>query len=254
MGCAGDARINQHEVKRPDRERKIERARRLGIGLSRKRSAHKRARVVVAGNDRDRNFERHEQTVEVLVLVFGGRIDQIAGNNHDLRPRTQAIELRNATRERRRGIDFAVGQRARSLDMQVGDLGHEEGGGRDRRSPGSSRTASGSIARPTRSPTLTSVEFATLSTSGRSAAPVTISRARSPTKLTASTRPQRAARSGGTIAIASGRTIAVTAPAGAPFPSFMRPPGSFSSPFSMLASRMFAAPTNSATNRLCGEK
>ena len=61
MGRPGDAGIDEDEVERADRERKVERVLCLRIRLRRKGGAEERAVIVVAGNSRERNLEWREQ-------------------------------------------------------------------------------------------------------------------------------------------------------------------------------------------------
>src|SRR5579883_2763569 len=75
-------------------------------------------------------------------------------------------------------------------------------------SPASTRISPGSTDRPTRSPALIGVEFGTSTIMGFPATPPIAARWRSPTKLTLSTSPVRAAPSGAMMRIDSGRIIA----------------------------------------------
>jgi hypothetical protein len=77
---------------------------------------------------------------------------------------------------------------------------------------------------------------------------------RSPTKLTASICPHKAAPSAAVSAIDSGRIIAIVGPFTAPLASGSLPPGSISAPSWHGASMILAAPMNSATKRLAGAK
>ena len=61
MGRPGEAGIDEDEVERADRERKVERVLCLRIRLRREGGAEERAVVVVAGNSRERNLEWREQ-------------------------------------------------------------------------------------------------------------------------------------------------------------------------------------------------
>jgi hypothetical protein len=92
------------------------------IRLFRKRAANERAVVVIAGNDRERQLQRSEQAPQMLVFLRRRRVDQIARADHQLRPRPQAIELDDAALECGGGVDPAIGELSRRLDVQVGNL------------------------------------------------------------------------------------------------------------------------------------
>src|SRR5262249_25428676 len=150
----------------------------------------------------------------------------------EVRPWREAVEFRDAARERLLGVDLAIGERARRLDVQIGDLRDRDRARGHRRvhecSPGSRRMTSGSIPRPIRSPALTVIALDASTRIGLAAAPLTVSRWRSPMKLTASTWPVSVAPSGAVTVIASGRIIATTGPVvtlAAPFATGNRPPG-----------------------------
>src|SRR5262249_32278547 len=223
-------------------------------GLVREGRAHEAAVVVVARDRDEPNGERREQPHEMVVLVLERRIHQIAGDHHQVGRGGQPVELGDAARERDGGVDLAVGQRSGPGDVQIGDLRDDDRADAQVGPPGRRRTAAGSTASPTRSPGLTSIEFGASTRIGLGAAPLTVSRCRSPMKLTASTLPVRLAPSGAATAIDSGRIMATTGPAAAPFARGSRPPGSASAPATHSASTMLAAPMNSATKRLVGAK
>src|SRR6516164_6071841 len=150
----------------------------------------------------------------MVVGFLRRRIDQIAGNNDEIRTRQKSVEFLDAARQRRRSIDPPIRALPNRLDMQIGNLRDQ----RPRRrhlhrhpgSGGSKRTALGSIANPTRSPGSSGIEFGTSTMMGLAATPPIAARCRSPTKLTVSICPQSAALSAATILIDSGRIITRT--------------------------------------------
>src|SRR6516164_7629565 len=147
------------------------------------------------------------------VRFLGRCIDQIAGNNDEIRTRQKSIEFFDAARQRRRSIDLPIRAQPNWLDMQIRNLRDQRSRRRLHRhtgSGGNKRTAVGSIANPTRSPGLSSTEFGTSTIMGLAATPPIAARWRSPTKLTVSTCPQSSARSAPTILIDSGRIITTT--------------------------------------------
>src|SRR6185437_1693606 len=209
---------------------------------------------MVARNRSERDFQWREQGQQMIVFLFCGRIDEVTGYHYEVRAWRKAVESLDAACKRRRSIDFSVGPNARALDVQIGNLRDEDRPPLQGQSPGSRRIAFGSTDRPTRSPVLTSSKFGASTISALPAAPLTVSRCRSPVKLTLSTRPARPARWGATIAIDSGRIIAIAVPAEVPFIIGSFPPGNFSIPPPHSPSTTFAAPMNSATKRLTGAK
>src|SRR6185437_1776328 len=142
------------------------------------------------------------------------RVDEITRNHHEIEPRLERIQGRHAVLERFGRIDAAVGQLPRRLDVQVGNLRDANLLGRHRisqSSGGKRRTASGAIARPTRSPTLTCARLGASTVNGLLEAPLTTRRCFSPLKATLSITPVSAASFASTSLIASGRTIATAA-------------------------------------------
>src|SRR5690242_20244479 len=253
MRFARHARVEQDEIERTDRVQRIERPGRLRVTALGQRCAHQLAAVVIAGNGGKTNLERREEPVEMLVLLGHRRIGKVTGYHHELWSRPEGIERGDASRKRGRSVDLAIGQHARTLDMQIGNLGDQEG--RAHASPfGKSRIAEGSTESPTRSPAFTINVFGTSTIIVRSAAPLTLRRWRSPTKLTLVTSPVRLAFPAATMAIDSGRTMASAGPSTLVFSIASRPPRKVSVPELLTPSRMLAAPTNSATKRLAGAK
>src|SRR5262249_21062310 len=145
--------------------------------------------------------QRHEQLCQVLVLVLDRRIHQIAGDHHQVGWRVQPVNLGDAARERSGGIDLAVGEGAGSLDVQIGNWRDDDRPDAHAGPPGSRRIAAGSTDRPIRSPALMTSEFGASTRIGFIVAPLTVSRWRSPMKLTPSTLPVRLAPSGAATAI-----------------------------------------------------
>src|SRR5262249_42801334 len=250
---AGNAGVEEQESEPLERDAEIQGVVGVGVRLLRKGRAQRHAGVVISRDRRERQRERGEQAFEMRVFLWQPAVDQVAGRHDHGRRRLQRIELRDAACQRRRGVDFPVGEFARTLDMQVGDLSDGDGR-RCHRRGSSSRTAAGSIGSPTRSPTRTFVLLAASMASGRSAASVTVSRTRSPTKLTVSTFPRNLASPGATILIVSGRIMTTTVAAVFASVNPMRPPGSAMNPSFAAASMMLAAPMNSATKRSAGVK
>src|SRR5215469_9646545 len=196
----------------------------------------------------------------MIVRFLGRRIDQIAGNDDEIRTRQKSVEFFDAARQRRRSVNLLIRAQPNWLDMQIRNLRDQ----RPRRrhlyrhtgSGGNKRTAAGSIASPTRSPGLSTTEFGTSTIMGLAATPPIAARCRSPTKLTVSTCPQSSAPSAPTILIDSGRIITTTRSFVSALSELAAslPPGNTSVPPLEAASTMFAAPMNSATKRLAGAK
>src|SRR5215472_7259111 len=197
----------------------------------------------------------------MLVSRLRRCVDEVAGNHHEIGPRREAVELLDAARQSRRGVDPPIRAHADRFDVEIRDLRDENPLRRTLRghgvSPGSRRTAPGSTANPTRSPVLSGSEFGASTMIAFAAMPLIAARWRSPTKLTASTCPHSAAPSAGTILIDSGRIITTTGSFSLPSPAAAAaslPPRNTSDPSRYSASTILAAPTNSATKRLEGAK
>src|ERR1700737_307974 len=213
-----------------------------------KGGAHQLAGVVIAGNAGERELQRRKQPLEIVVFLPIRRIGEIARDHDEIGCRSESIQRCDTAFQRFRGIDLAVGQRARRLDMQVGYLGDGDGFRchRYKSSSGNRRTASGAIDRPTRSPALACTVLVTSTASGFLGNPLTINRCRSPLKLTLSTVPLRAVPPASARWIDSGRTMATATARLTWLVIGCRPPGSTRHPFSTEASMMLAAPMNSA--------
>ena len=86
MRRARHTRVEQQNIEIGKRKRKIQGAVAVGIGLLRKGGPHRGACVMVAGNERERNFERREQLPQVPILLRQAGIDQIArDDDHGVR-------------------------------------------------------------------------------------------------------------------------------------------------------------------------
>ena len=123
MGFARHARIQQHQIEPGDFNALVERSGRKGIAGGRECGAHQLAGIVVAGNAGEGQFERRQQALEILVFLGRRRIRQIARDHHEVGPWPECVQRRNTALQRGRGIDPAVGERSRRLDVQVGNLG-----------------------------------------------------------------------------------------------------------------------------------
>ncbi len=100
----------------------IERPGRESVSAVRERRAHHVAGVMIAGNAGKGQLQWREQTLEMLVLFSGGRIRKIAGDHHEVRRGAEFVQGGHAALQRLRSIDPAIGQHARRLDMQIGNL------------------------------------------------------------------------------------------------------------------------------------
>src|SRR5262249_26916980 len=215
--------------------------------------------VMVARYRSEGYLERGEQLQQMLVSRLRRCVDEVAGNHHEIGPWREAVELLDATRQSRRGVDPPIGAHADRFDVEIRDLRDEDPLRRTLRghrlSPGSRRTASGSTASPTRSPVLSGSEFGTSTMIAFAAMPPIAARRRSPAKRPAATCPHSAAPSAAPILIDSGRIITTTGSLPLPSPAAASlPPRNTSDPSRYSASTILAAPTNSATKRLEGAK
>src|ERR1700730_6932293 len=252
-----NAGIQQHQTEPADFKALIERPGGKRKGGARKRGAHHLPRIVIAGNADERQLQRCQQTLEMVIFFGRGRIGKIARDHHQVGPWYKFVQGRHTALECRRGIDLSIGQRSRRLDVQVGNLGNENGCLRHRVvqfSGGRRRTASGAIKSPTRSPTAARTVFGASTVRSLPDAPLTTNRCRSPIKLTLSMVPESGAPPSSTTPMVSGRIMATAAGRFSSPPIGCRPPGSTRSPFSTGDSMMLAAPTNSATKRFLGLK
>src|SRR5277367_2899259 len=202
--------IQKHNVDAADLAHGIERAAWLGVAEAGQGRAHHVPAVVVAGDGSEFDVERRQEFFQMIVFGRQRRIDEIAGDHDEIGARLQPVQLLDAAHQRRRGIDLPIGAPTRLLDMKVGNLRNQKRTCGHYISPGRSRMAAGSMASPTRSPALMAMEFGTSTMMNLAAAPPIDARCRSPTKLTLSTWPDRAAPSGATMQIDSGRIMANT--------------------------------------------
>src|SRR6266545_1000939 len=106
------------------------------------------------------------------VFLLAPAIDEIARDDDELRPWPKSIDIGDAARQRRRGVDLPVGELARRLDVQIGNLRDQQ-----RRahalSSGSTRMRAGSTRRPTQSPGAARTVLGASTSSGRVAASMT---------------------------------------------------------------------------------
>src|SRR5215472_2946835 len=124
----------------------------------------------------------------MLVSRLRRCVDEVAENHHEIGPRREAVELPDAARQGRRGVDPPIRAHADRFDVEIRNLRDENPLRRTLRhgvSPGSRRTAPGSTANPTRSPVLSGSEFGASTMIAFAATPPIAARWRSPTKLTA---------------------------------------------------------------------
>ena len=77
---------------------------------------------MIAGNAAERKFKRRQQPLEILILLSRRRVRQISGDHHKIGRRIEFVQCCDTTFERLGGIDPAIGERSRWLDMQVGNL------------------------------------------------------------------------------------------------------------------------------------
>src|SRR5271170_5829832 len=115
---------------------------------------------MITRNHRKWNLERRKQAGKMIVGALRRHVHEIAGDHQVIRAWLEAVDRVDASCERRGGVDVAIREFARRLDVQVGNL-------RDQDAPaheaphGSNRISAGSTARPTRSPALIAIEFGT---------------------------------------------------------------------------------------------
>src|SRR5262249_478961 len=101
----------------------------------------------------------------MIVRFLGRHIDQIAGNDDEIRTRQKSVEFFDAARQRRRSVNLLIRAQPNWLDIQIRNLRDQRARRRHLHrhtgSGGNIRTAVGSIASPTRSPGLITTEFGT---------------------------------------------------------------------------------------------
>ena len=139
MRRAGHARIQEHDIGLADLAHGIERAARLRIAEAGQRRAHQLAAVVIAGNGGEGNFERRQELFQVLVFGSERRIDEVAGDHDQIRPRRETVQRRDAAGQRCCGVDAPIGKLARPFDVQIGNLRDQERTRAHGASPGSRR-------------------------------------------------------------------------------------------------------------------
>src|SRR6185312_14302594 len=255
MRLTRNAGIQQQKAERTYFDLLVECAGRQGIRSLRERRAHQLAAVVIAGNGGKGKLQRREQAPQMVIFLRIWSVGEIARDHHEIRRRRERIQRRHAMLQRLGSVDAAVGELARRLPLQVGNLGNAKLSHRRRQSSsGNRRTASGRIDRPTRSPVLACTVLDASIVSGLSATPLTTRRWRSPLKATLSTVPANAAAPASTKRMDSGRTIAIATARLTSLVIGCRPPGNSRCPFSTDASMMLAAPMKPATKRLRGVK
>src|SRR5262249_10659221 len=97
------------------------------IGLIREGKTHRRSSVVISRDCDHRQCEISQEFLEVRVFLGRSAIDEVAGYHDDRRPWAQGIKTDDAMLQGPGGVDLPIGELARSLDMQVGDLSDQYG-------------------------------------------------------------------------------------------------------------------------------
>ena len=122
MRLAGNARIQQQQIEPADLDLLIERPGRKRIA-SRGNAARINSRESwLPGMPTNGQLQRRQQPLEMVIFLRRRRIGQIARDHHEIGLRDEFVQRRDAALERPGGIDPAISQRARRLDMQIGNL------------------------------------------------------------------------------------------------------------------------------------
>ena len=124
----GLGRIDRHEAHRILVDRVVEEAALFNAVAARmrERGLQRRTRIVVAGHDEGRRFERCKDLAQEPVFDGRAALHEIAGGKHDVGLRVETVQHGNGLRQTRHRIDLAIGEFAVGLDMEVGNLRNEK--------------------------------------------------------------------------------------------------------------------------------
>ena len=97
------------------------------IGVIGEGGAQGGAVVVIAGDDEEGHGQLGQHLAQGGVFLGGAEVHQVAGDDQGIRARLQGVEAVHRQAQGAEGIDHPVGQPAAGLDVQVAELGQQEG-------------------------------------------------------------------------------------------------------------------------------